>query len=252
MPPRLHCILDVAEISRLIKEEGADVNQKDVDGTTALHVARSSPVVRVLIENGADVSAKNSRGMYPLHRARNVGVARALLDNGAVVNAIDKFGNSPLHLSNDIDVVKLLLARSASITKRNEKGETPIHMSTYGSKVVALAKAGADIDAVDNVGRTLLMKKSNCLYAFRLLSTLLSLNPAAFLRDADGNTAADFTVNPAVKALLLEYGVEQKWRRRKDLVFMRERPTHFVAKDDLVLRIKGLPVGVFRMVVRYL
>lgn len=252
MAPRLHCILDVAEIGRLIKEKGADVNQRDIDGTTALHVARSSAVVRVLIENGADVTAKNSRGMSPLHRARNVGGARALLENGAVVNAIDKCGNSPLHLSNDIGVIKLLLRRSASITQRNGKGETPIHMSTYGSKVLALAKAGADIDSVDNMGRTLLMKKSNCFYAFRLLSALLSLNPSAFLRDAEGKTAIDFTVDPAVKTLLLEYGVEQNWRRRKHLVFMRERSTHLVAKNDLELRTVGLPMGVFRMVVSYL
>lgn len=252
MSPRLHCILDVAEICRLIKEEGAEVNQKDIDGTTALHVARSSAVVRVLIENGADVNAKNSRGMNPLHRARNVGVARALLENGAVVNAIDKFGNSPLHLSNDIGVVKLLLKRSASTTQRNGKGETPIHMSTYGSKVLALAKAGADIDSVDNVGRTLLMKKSNCVYAFRLLSALLSLHPAAFLRDAEGKTAVDFAVDPEVKTLLLKYGVEQNWRRRKMLVLVREKPKHFVANNDLELRTVGLPVGVFRVVVSFL
>lgn len=252
MSPRLHCILDSAEIIRLVTKEGADVNGRDIDGTTALHVARSSDAARTLIEHGADVNARSLRGMCPLHRVRNLGVATVLLENGANVNAVDSFGNSALHLTNDSQVVKLLLKNSASITQRNLKGEPPIHMSTYGSKVLAVAKAGADIDSVDNMGRTLLMKKSRCFYTFRLLSTLLSLNPSLFLKDRDGKTALDFTIDDTVKAYLLAYGVEQNWRRRKHLVFVRERPSHFVAKNDLVLRIKYLPVGVFRAVVCYL
>ena len=252
MAPRLHCILDIAEILRLITEEGADVNGKDIDGTTALHVARSSAAARTLIENGADVNARNSRGMYPLHRARNLGVASVLLENGAVVNATDSFGNSALHLSNDVEVVRLLLKYSASITQRNLKGEPPIHMSTYGSKVLVLAKAGADIDAVDGKGRTLLMKKARCFYAFRLLRDLLSLNPSIFFKDRDGKTAIDFTIDDAVKRSLLAYAVEQTWRRRKMLVLVRERPKHFVAKGDLVIRTVGLPMGVFRVVASFL
>ena len=252
MAPRLHCIIDVAEILRLITEEGADVNGKDVDGTTALHVARSSAAARTLIQHGADVNARNSRGMFPLHRARNLGVARVLLENGAVVNAMDSFGNSALHLSNDAEVVRLLLKHSASITQRNLKGEPPIHTSTYGSKVLVLAKAGADIDAADMAGRTLLMKKAKCFYSFRLLRDLLSLNPSIFLRDRDGKTAIDFTIDDTVKRSLVAYAVEQTWRRRKMLVLVREKPRHFVAKNDLLLRTVGLPVGVFRVVTSFL
>lgn len=252
MAPRLHCILDIFEIVRLIEAEGADVNGKDIDGTTALHVARSSAVARTLILNGADVNARNSRGMSPLHRARNLGVARVLLENGAIVNAKDKFGNSALHLSNDVEVVRLLLKHSASITQRNLKGEPPMHMSTYGSKVLVLAKAGADVDAVDNKGRTLLMKKSRCIYVFRLLRGLLSLNPSIFLKDKDGKTAIDFTIDDTVKRCLMAYKLEQNWRRRKMLVLVREKPKHFVAKGDLVVQTVGLPVGVFRVVVSYL
>lgn len=190
--------------------------------------------------------------MTPLHRARNLGVARVLLENGAGVNAMDSFGNSALRLSNDVQVVRLLLKYSASITQRSLKGEPPIRMSTYGSKVLALAKAGADIDAVDMKGRTLLMKKARCFYVFRLLSTLLSLSPSTFFKDMDGKTATDYTVDATVKTILLGYRVDQNWRRRKMLVLVREKPKHFVAKGDLVVRTVGLPMGVFRMVVCYL
>lgn len=252
MTPRLHCILSIYEISRLIQREGADVNCKDIDGSTALHVSRSSAVARALIGHGADVNAKNSRGMSSLHRARNIGVAKVLLERGALVNAVDNYGNTPLHLCNDTEMVKLLLLHGASITLRNVKGETPIHMSTYGSKVTALAEAGADIDSVDNKGKTLLMKKARCFYAFRLLQALLALNPSIFFRDKDGRTALDYTVDETVKARLVQYGRNQNWRRRKALVLARERPRVFVAKQDLVSRTVGLPTGVFRKVLRFI
>lgn len=228
------------------------MNFRDIDGSMALHVSRSSAVARTLIEHGADVNCKNSRGMSPLHRVRNAGVAKVLLKHGALVDAVDNFGNTPLHLCNDMEVVQLLLRHSASVTLRNKKGETPIHMSTYGSKVVALAEAGADIDSVDNTGKTLLMKKSRCFYVFRLLSSLLGLNPSIFLKDKDGKTAIDFTLDPIVRKRLIKYLTDQNWRRRKFMVLLKERPAVFVAKDDLVLRTVGLPTGVFRGVVAFM
>jgi len=252
MVPRLHLILGIHEISRLIREQGADVNLPDIDGSTALHVSRSSTVARTLIEYGADVNAKNSRGMSALHRARNEGVARVLLEHGALVNAVDNCGNTPLHLCNDTQTVKLLLRHGASITHRNRKGETPIHMSTYGSKVILLAKAGADIDSVDDSGKTLLMKKARCFYVFRLLRPLLGLNPSVFLKDNDGKTALDFTVEEGVKAHLIRYGKDQNWRRRKTLILLREKARVFVAKEDCVLRTVGLPTGIFRGVLAFL
>ena len=252
MAPRLHFILDVCEISRLINKEDADVNAKDVDGTTALHVARSSAVARTLIEYGADVNAKNSRGMSPLHRVHNVGVARILLQNGAYVDASDDSGNTPLHRSNNVEILRLLLQHSASVAVRNNKGETPIHTSTYGSKVLLLAKAGADINSTDNTGKTLLMKKARCFYVFRLLRELLSLNPAIFLKDLEGKTAIDFTIDDTVKEYLMAYGVQQNWRRRKTLVLLREKPRVVVVRDDFVLKTVELPKGLFRAIVRFL
>lgn len=252
MAPRLHCILSIYESSRLVDEEGADVNLKDIDGSTALHVSRSSAVARTLIEHGADVDARNSRGMSPLHRARNLGVAEVLIGHGALVNAVDNNGNTPLHLCNDTEMVKLLLRHGASITHRNSKGETPIHLSTYGSKVTALARAGADIDSVDNTGKTLLMKKARCIYVFRLLHVLLTLNPSVFFKDNDGRTAIEFTIDETVKARLVQYGKDQHWRRRKTLILLRENSRVFVTKEDLVVRTVGLPTGVFRGVVAFL
>lgn len=252
---RLHSILDVSQISRLVGI-GADVNMRDVDGGTALHASRSSAVARTLIEHGAVVNARNSRGMSALHRVKNVGVAKVLLERGALVNAIDTYGNTPLHYSNDVEVVHLLLKHGGRASSRNSKGETPIHMSTYGSKVLALAKVGADVDSADNTGKTLLMKKSRCFYVSNLFNSILELNPSDRLTDVDGKTAIDFAIDETVKRRLLSYRKEQNWRRRRALVLFkesfRESKRGYIAKDGLVLRTVCLTDGIFRSIVAYL
>ncbi|CAM9211708.1 unnamed protein product [Pylaiella littoralis] len=250
---RLHCILSVEEISRLISI-GADVNHQDCDGGTALHVSRSSAVVRTLVEHGACVHRKNNRGMSPLHRARNVGVAAALLEHGAPVNSLDNHENTPLHYANDAQVVRVLLMHGGNPGARNSAGETPIHRSIYLSKVLALVNAGADVDAADNEGRTLLMRQSRCFFVTNMLRGITALYPSDRVRDAGGRTAVDFAEWDGVKHFLLEYRKRHNWFRRRGLVILREKNKHGVKAvgDTVVCRVLCVPEGVFRSIVGYL
>jgi ankyrin repeat protein len=65
---------------------GANVNTRDQDGYTPLHLASSDGnvnVVRVLLDAGAIVDATNIDGYTPLHYASSdghVNMARVLLD----------------------------------------------------------------------------------------------------------------------------------------------------------------------------
>jgi ankyrin repeat protein len=57
---------------QLLLKKGAKVNQKNMNGGTALSqavVARHSSAVKMLIGNGADVNAKESSGMSVLTQA---------------------------------------------------------------------------------------------------------------------------------------------------------------------------------------
>ena len=75
-------------------DAGAEVDAKEIDGLTPLHVAAGSgqkEIAELLIAEGADVNAKDTKfGGTPLYFAANGGhkeIAELLIANGADVNA---------------------------------------------------------------------------------------------------------------------------------------------------------------------
>lgn len=87
--------------------EGKDVNAKDENGFTALHVAAFEgdvEMVTVLLEEEADIEAQTKEGLTALHWAAVEGKA---------------------------DVVKLLLEQGADAGARDEDGWTALHWAAY-------------------------------------------------------------------------------------------------------------------------
>lgn len=133
-------------------------------------------VCRLLLESGNDVAIDAESPNYSenaLAEAAIYGkedVARVLLDYGASVNGpgwtLGGPGWTPLILASNFfgtpGLIWLLYERGAYIEARTdgEKGATSLHLASSGGRhydiavVLALLKAGADIDAIDNHGRT--------------------------------------------------------------------------------------------------
>jgi uncharacterized protein len=132
---------DVDGVRRLLAA-GADCNQRDGDGATALMLAAHAgnlEMVKFLVGAGADVNATDERGWSALTKSVYnadldrgfADVTQVLMDAGANVEAPIGFGVRPLMLAagyGETAVVETLLRAGADVLARNEGGLTALMM----------------------------------------------------------------------------------------------------------------------------
>lgn len=91
---------DIAALARL-KCRGADVDARDVDGATAMHLVCEeghTSALAWLLDAGADLHGRNNCGDTPLHSSAHCGrvdTTLALLSRGADPEATNRFGVTP-------------------------------------------------------------------------------------------------------------------------------------------------------------
>lgn len=164
---------DLEKVKSLIAK-GANVNDGDAEGRTALHLAASRghiEVVRLLLANGADPNSRERvSGATPLHLATEVDhkeMAELLLGRGADVNARYKQINiTPLQIAasqGNKDLVTLLIAHGADVNARYESNWyksdwTPLRYAIQNCNtemIKLLIDNGARLDVTDRRGRNL-------------------------------------------------------------------------------------------------
>jgi ankyrin repeat protein len=154
---------DAKAVQTLIRAK-ADVNQPEVDGTTALHWAvrnGDERMVAALVAAGARVNVANRPGLTPIALAAESGsaaIVEMLLKAGADANAASKEGETVLMTAaraGDAAVVRALLARGATPNVQESWREQTALMwaasEGHAAVVDLLVGAGADVNARSKV-----------------------------------------------------------------------------------------------------
>ncbi|TYZ66673.1 hypothetical protein PybrP1_000580, partial [[Pythium] brassicae (nom. inval.)] len=146
-------------IQRLVFR-GANVNDRDASGRTALHFASgagSVAIARTILHLAASVGGVGGASVLEY----------LLLQQHLNVNAADGDGCTPLHRAvhaNSLASIALLLAADGvQVDARDHSGATPLTIAVecgHADIAVQLIDAGADVNAQDTVGESPLFKAS--------------------------------------------------------------------------------------------
>eukprot|EP01041_Mallomonas_annulata_P010267 gene10267-21424_t len=162
------------DIIKLLINHGADINGIQLYNNSILEIASlimsDYDIYQFLIDNGADINRRDHNGKSELLRACAANDKKAvelLINAGADINVKSESGLTPLTYSilNDKvspDILDLILEGRADVDGcigDEDDGFTLLHMTVHNGNVNLINKllqSGADINAVDKKGRSVL------------------------------------------------------------------------------------------------
>ncbi|CAG0904726.1 unnamed protein product [Cyprideis torosa] len=188
------------ETATLLIDNGAEVNARDKEGQTPVHLATQRDrhsLAQVLLDHGADPDIRDSDKQTPLHLASTEGhhsIAGLLLDHGADPNITDSSKQTPLHLAALRDrhsIVELLLAHGADVLATDRWSWTPLSKAKTEEVILAIILHTKDLDRQDQrTGNTLL--HSCCLHGNEeAAKSLIEKGARHDVKNIKGKTALD-------------------------------------------------------------
>lgn len=125
---------------------------------------------------------------------------RQLLVAGANVDAKDEEHAKPaIMLAAQLSsktIVELLISEGAKVDERNDQGQTALFFAEVGSEIFAkLLTSGADIEAVDHDGNTILMQNISQSPSLTAVEELLNLGIDPDVRNKYGESALDLATD---------------------------------------------------------
>jgi excisionase family DNA binding protein len=219
---------NTGQVQSLI-EAGANVNEKDAAGRTALMIAANrghTYVVQLLLERGADATVKDNNGQTAMEAAESRGFQR-------IVSMLEKFSTSAqpegsrslksgaaprlsLHRAvddGDFAALKSLIEAGADLNSRSNDEWTPLMLATikgHTAMIQILLKNGADSNARNRKGWTALMFACS-MSDVDNMRILLTEGANVNARDKEGKTAlmqAAHENNRESVKVLLEMGAD--------------------------------------------
>jgi ankyrin repeat protein len=202
--------------ARELLQAGADVDESQADGMTALHwaiVRDDAALVADLLQAGADAKRATRYGVTPLSMAcerADARVVELLLDAGADPNAAGRGGVTPLMIAaraGRIEPVRVLLDRGAAVDARERNEQTALMWAAaegHVEVVRALLAAGADHATPLRSGFTPLLfavRGGHAEVAFALVDAGADIDQAPRPRRAGGATGLGRGVSPLLMAV---------------------------------------------------
>ncbi|KAI5529935.1 protein ubiquitination, partial [Trichomonas vaginalis G3] len=123
---------------------GANINEKDINGQTALHIAaenNSIETVELLISHGASIYEKDNYGKTALHVAamhNNKETAEFLISHGANINEKNENGKTALHyaaMNYSEETAEVLILHGANINEKDNDGETALQIAATYNRI---------------------------------------------------------------------------------------------------------------------
>lgn len=223
-----------AEIARALIKMGAEVDARDGEEDTPLHLAlrnEREKVALILLKAGATCEGTSSRGWSVLQEIAanpfSPRLVRAALKAGAKVNAFDHWQSStPLHTAaymGHTRTAELFIAAGANLEAKTDDGVTPLHLAAsfdMQAMTKRLIAAGCTVNARDARKRTALhfaARQRN----HRMAKLLLGHGADPSLRDDLGQTPSQiimtFEAPKMIRALEQGHAAPAKRRPRQSL-----------------------------------
>lgn len=238
-----------ASLVKLLLDKGANVNEADELGYTALIDASReggpeyTTIVKQLIERGADVHASNDAAIFGAVKGAEPEVVELLFSKGAPVNArnLKEDGDTVLITAasgGSVETLEMVLAAGADIKATNDKGQTALmkavtldHRYTPAQRlpmIELLLQKGANINDRDKNGFTPLLhsvvqfmsEAGGVISHPEVVKLLLDRGADVHTKNNDGNTALLLTAGVwhgpiEIPRLLLEKGVDLNGQNMK-------------------------------------
>jgi ankyrin repeat protein len=122
---------------------GADLNTRDLDGSTPVFFAvlyKNQSVLELLIQEHAELDHRGMFGQTPLTFAIAMGsrqqLFQLLIDGGASLDATNSEGLTPIMLAVDhyeADLVQILINKKTDLNTQDSRGDTPLMKAIYNS-----------------------------------------------------------------------------------------------------------------------